>query len=76
MTIESENQIQYPYTSYEEQRYERLVDTIDEYLCDDEEGVNRAEVLRSDLLKALAGLEKWPKKQLEWISDFRSYLSK
>lgn len=44
-------------------RYERLLDSIDEYLCDDGEDCG-AEPLVRDLKLAIAYTREWPQRQL------------
>jgi hypothetical protein len=56
--------------SYDQQRYERLTECLDEYLCSN--GPNDGqEALLKDLHRALISLEEWPKKQLKDIEQLR-----
>jgi len=48
---------------YAESRYERLLDSIDEYLCDDGEDCG-AEALLRDLKRGISFTREWPQKQL------------
>lgn len=48
---------------YMQSRYERLLDSIDEYLCDDGEDCG-AEPLIRDLKLAISHAREWPEKQL------------
>ncbi len=48
---------------YAQSRYERLLDSIDEYLCDDGEDCG-AEPLIRDLKLAINYAREWPEKQL------------
>lgn len=48
---------------YKESRYERLLDSIDEYLCDDGEDCG-AEPLLRDLRRAISYARDWPQRQL------------
>lgn len=48
---------------YMQSRYERLLDSIDEYLCDDGEDCG-AEPLIRDLKLAISYAREWPEKQL------------
>jgi hypothetical protein len=54
-------------SAYDKQRYERLLESLDEYLCSD--GPNDGhQVFLEDLHRALSSLEEWPKKQLNEIN--------
>ena len=44
-------------------RYERLLDSVDEYLCDDGEDCG-AEPLIRDLKKAITYAREWPERQI------------
>ncbi len=48
---------------WSESRYERLLDTIDEYLCEDGKDSGAAPLIR-DLRRALAYTREWPQKQM------------
>jgi len=48
---------------WSQSRYERLLDSIDEYLCDDGEDCG-AEPLIRDLKLAISYAREWPEKQL------------
>jgi hypothetical protein len=48
---------------WSQSRYERLLDSIDEYLCDDGEDCG-AEPLIRDLKMAISYAREWPQRQL------------
>lgn len=48
---------------WSQSRYERLLDSIDEYLCDDGEDCG-AEPLIRDLKMAISYTREWPQRQL------------
>lgn len=56
-----------------QQRYERLLESLDEYLCCDCKDCG-PEYLISDLLKACEELKEFPTKQLANIQEIQSRL--
>jgi flagellar hook-associated protein FlgK len=59
--------------NYEQQRYERLLETVDEYLCSNGTDDGPLPLLR-DLFKACEDLKKWPNEQLSNIKEVQSRL--
>lgn len=57
--------------SFEEQRYKRLVESLDEYFC--ESPANYQAFMR-DLQRGLNEIEEWPKEQLKAINEAKDCL--
>jgi hypothetical protein len=53
-------------TQWRTQRYERLLDTISEYLCDDGE-FSGSEAFLADVVQGLKETRDWPQRQIEQI---------
>jgi polyhydroxyalkanoate synthesis regulator phasin len=63
MTTETTPSIEVDWQSqWRTQRYERLLDTISEYLCDDGKD-SGAKAFLDDLVKALKETRDWPERQ-------------
>ena len=60
-------------TPYTEQRYERFLDTVDEYIADPSDDCPTGpDAFFNDLNRALTELEKFPKDQIKRIEGIRS----
>ena len=67
MTIETAPAIEADWQSqWRYQRYERLLDTISEYLCDDGKD-SGAKAFLDDLVKGLQETRDWPQRQISEI---------
>lgn len=67
MTIETTPAIEADWQSqWRTQRYERLLDTISEYLCDDGKD-SGAKAFLNDLVKGLKETRDWPERQIREI---------
>jgi hypothetical protein len=67
MTIEHAPTIEADWQSqWRKQRYERLLDTISEYLCDDDKK-SGASFFLEDLVRGLNELRDWPQRQIAQI---------
>lgn len=67
MTIETAPFIDADWQSqWRQQRYERLLDTISEYLCDDGKD-SGAKAFLDDLVKGLKETRDWPARQIKEI---------
>jgi hypothetical protein len=56
--------------SYDEQRYERLVESLDEYVCDDE-----APDLIDEIRKGLAEVKEHPLMQVKKITKLQEFFN-
>jgi hypothetical protein len=52
---------------WRQQRYERLLDTISEYLCDDAKD-SGAKAFVDDLVKGLKETRDWPERQIKELN--------
>jgi hypothetical protein len=68
MTIEHAPTIEADWQSqWRQQRYERLLDTISEYLCDD--GADSgADAFLQDLVRGLKETRDWPERQIRELN--------
>lgn len=57
--------------AFHEQRYKRLVESLDEYFC---ESPADYQAFMRDLQRALNEIEEWPKQQIEAIKEVRDCL--
>lgn len=56
--------------SYEDQRYERLIESLDEYMCDDD-----APDFIAEVQKGLAEIKKHPLNQVKKITKLQEFFN-
>ena len=63
-------------STYAETRYQRLLDSLDEYLCQDfGDGVDGFDVLKDDLKRAIGDIKTFPILCLKNVNNFEELIS-